>query len=424
MMKLKSLTVSKLFDRLDYSLYLDQDIITIITGPNGYGKTILLKIINNFMTKNLQFFFQIKFEYIEIEFADYTLKLEVIDNILYIEKTYLIINKIESFTYQNDSIKNSEFLVGFELEDGQLIKKNYLKSKYKNKFFLKESNDTDIYSSKALEWLDEVIGKTEITFIKAQRLETLNENSDMGMSTELTIKKFSKDLSRKIRKASEVSSSIAQRLDSTFPRRLFEFSHVDSSPEFIKDRLLGLQDTRSNFIKYGLLEFDEENDSLIFRKNSIEKAYTNVLNLYIEDALEKLSAYDELYSKVELFVSLLNEKMLAFKNIKINQERGFYFVSDFGDEIELENLSSGEQNQIVLFYDMIFNTKENSIVLIDEPEISLHVAWQKEFLDSLQKILKVNHIDKVIIATHSPQVINGKWGLTIDLFKIINGESK
>ncbi|CNI08190.1 cytochrome c biogenesis protein CcmA [Yersinia thracica] len=423
-MKLKSLTVSKLFDRLDYSLYLDQDIITIITGPNGYGKTILLKIINNFMTKNLQFFFQIKFEYIEIEFADYTLKLEVIDNILYIEKTYLIINKIESFTYQNDSIKNSEFLVGFELEDGQLIKKNYLKSKYKNKFFLKESNDTDIYSSKALEWLDEVIGKTEITFIKAQRLETLNENSDMGMSTELTIKKFSKDLSRKIRKASEVSSSIAQRLDSTFPRRLFEFSHVDSSPEFIKDRLLGLQDTRSNFIKYGLLEFDEENDSLIFRKNSIEKAYTNVLNLYIEDALEKLSAYDELYSKVELFVSLLNEKMLAFKNIKINQERGFYFVSDFGDEIELENLSSGEQNQIVLFYDMIFNTKENSIVLIDEPEISLHVAWQKEFLDSLQKILKVNHIDKVIIATHSPQVINGKWGLTIDLFKIINGESK
>lgn len=423
-MKLKSLTVSKLFDRLDYSLYLDQDIITIITGPNGYGKTILLKIINNFMTKNLQFFFQIKFEYIEIEFADYTLKLEVIDNILYIEKTYLIINKIESFTYQNDSIKNSEFLVGFELEDGQLIKKNYLKSKYKNKFFLKESNDTDIYSSKSLEWLDEVIGKTEITFIKAQRLETLNENSDMGMSTELTIKKFSKDLSRKIRKASEVSSSIAQRLDSTFPRRLFEFSHVDSSPEFIKDRLLGLQDTRSNFIKYGLLEFDEENDSLIFRKNSIEKAYTNVLNLYIEDALEKLSAYDELYSKVELFVSLLNEKMLAFKNIKINQERGFYFVSDFGDEIELENLSSGEQNQIVLFYDMIFNTKENSIVLIDEPEISLHVAWQKEFLDSLQKILKVNHIDKVIIATHSPQVINGKWGLTIDLFKIINGESK
>lgn len=423
-MKLKSLTVSKLFDRLDYSLYLDQDIITIITGPNGYGKTILLKIINNFMTKNLQFFFQIKFEYIEIEFADYTLKLEVIDNILYIEKTYLIINKIESFTYQNDSIKNSGFLVGFELEDGQLIKKNYLKSKYKNKFFLKESDDTDIYSSKALEWLDEVIGKTEITFIKAQRLETLNENSDMGMSTELTIKKFSKDLSRKIRKASEVSSSIAQRLDSTFPRRLFEFSHVDSSPEFIKDRLLGLQDTRSNFIKYGLLEFDEENDSLIFRKNSIEKAYTNVLNLYIEDALEKLSAYDELYSKVELFVSLLNEKMLAFKNIKINQERGFYFVSDFGDEIELENLSSGEQNQIVLFYDMIFNTKENSIVLIDEPEISLHVAWQKEFLDSLQKILKVNHIDKVIIATHSPQVINGKWGLTIDLFKIINGESK
>ncbi|WP_154393472.1 ATP-binding cassette domain-containing protein, partial [Yersinia enterocolitica] len=49
-MKLHKLTVSKLFDRLDYSLSFEQDIITIITGPNGYGKTILLKIINNFMT--------------------------------------------------------------------------------------------------------------------------------------------------------------------------------------------------------------------------------------------------------------------------------------------------------------------------------------------------------------------------------------
>lgn len=58
-MKLHNLTVSKLFNRLDYRLSFENDIITIITGPNGYGKTILLKIINNFMTKNLKFFLKL-----------------------------------------------------------------------------------------------------------------------------------------------------------------------------------------------------------------------------------------------------------------------------------------------------------------------------------------------------------------------------
>ncbi|HHH0318774.1 TPA: AAA family ATPase, partial [Yersinia enterocolitica] len=72
-MKLHNLTVSKLFNRLDYRLSFENDIITIITGPNGYGKTILLKIINNFMTKNLKFFFEIKFDFIELGFSDFNI---------------------------------------------------------------------------------------------------------------------------------------------------------------------------------------------------------------------------------------------------------------------------------------------------------------------------------------------------------------
>lgn len=339
------------------------------------------------------------------------------------EKIDLTTNEVNTYKFINDIINERDFVEAFEAQNGNLVKKRFIKRSVKNSTYLEELNyDLGLEHIDDLKWLDKIIEDTETTFIKAQRLETSSNSRDMGKRTELTIKSFSKALARKIRRASMISSNIAQKLDSTFPRRLFEFSQEYRTPDSIEDRLLGLQRTRNNFISYGLLESDKENDSHIPSHSGLDKAYMSVLSLYIEDALEKLKPYNELYNKVDLFVSLLNEKMLAFKSVKISHDRGFYFISDGGEEIELENLSSGEQNQIVLFYDLIFNTKENSIVLIDEPEISLHVAWQKEFLDSLGKILKVNHIDKVIIATHSPQVINGKWTLTIDLFKEINGE--
>ena len=69
-----------------------------------------------------------------------------------------------------------------------------------------------------------------------------------------------------------------------------------------------------------------------------------------------------------------------------------------------------------MLYHLIFEVKENTILLIDEPEISLHVEWQLEFLDDIEKILEDKKI-QVIIATHSPQIINEKWDLCFDFYE-------
>ena len=52
--------------------------------------------------------------------------------------------------------------------------------------------------------------------------------------------------------------------------------------------------------------------------------------------------------------------------------------------------------------------------MIDEPEISLHVAWQMEFIDILERICKLNGT-QAIIATHSPDIVNGHDDLLISL---------
>jgi predicted ATP-binding protein involved in virulence len=68
----------------------------------------------------------------------------------------------------------------------------------------------------------------------------------------------------------------------------------------------------------------------------------------------------------------------------------------------------------VLTYDLLFNVKPNSLVLIDEPEISLHVTWQKEFLNDIVRIAAINS-SRFIVATHSPQIINKFWSQTVGL---------
>ncbi|HAN3395992.1 TPA: AAA family ATPase, partial [Escherichia coli] len=92
--------------------------------------------------------------------------------------------------------------------------------------------------------------------------------------------------------------------------------------------------------------------------------------------------------------------------------------------IDRNLLSSGEQNQIVLLFNLIFDFVSQKVILIDEPEISLHVAWQQTFLDSLKKIQKINKYEKVIIATHSPQVISKNWELTYDLYEMIRNRNE
>jgi predicted ATP-binding protein involved in virulence len=77
------------------------------------------------------------------------------------------------------------------------------------------------------------------------------------------------------------------------------------------------------------------------------------------------------------------------------------------DELSLEVLSSGEQHEIVLLYDLLFKTEKNALVMIDEPELSLHVSWQKSFVKDLLEIIKIAEFD-VILATHSPYIV-GKY---------------
>lgn len=91
-----------------------------------------------------------------------------------------------------------------------------------------------------------------------------------------------------------------------------------------------------------------------------------------------------------------------------------YKSSGHDEKLSLGQLSSGEKQEIILFYELIFESEKNIHLLIDETEISLHIEWQLKFMDDLLRIAKYKNF-KVTVATHSPQIINNHWDIQIDL---------
>lgn len=108
---------------------------------------------------------------------------------------------------------------------------------------------------------------------------------------------------------------------------------------------------------------------------------------------------------------VFNEINEIFENLSINVKvedisqdgRNIpIFTNSSGDEFDINELSSGEKQLFLRTLAIKMLNPENSIILIDEPELSLHPKWQQRIVDVYRKIGKNNQI---IIATHSPHIL-------------------
>ena len=79
-----------------------------------------------------------------------------------------------------------------------------------------------------------------------------------------------------------------------------------------------------------------------------------------------------------------------------------------GMSLPIQRLSSGEKQILIMFFALLFHADAGSVVILDEPEISLHVSWQQKLGRYYSDICRVRGI-QMIVATHSPQVIHDMW---------------
>lgn len=80
--------------------------------------------------------------------------------------------------------------------------------------------------------------------------------------------------------------------------------------------------------------------------------------------------------------------------------------SQLGEMLVPYQLSSGEKQMLVILLTVLVEDCQNYILFMDEPEISLHVEWQKRLIDL---IIELNPNIQIILTTHSPAVIMNGW---------------
>jgi predicted ATPase len=106
----------------------------------------------------------------------------------------------------------------------------------------------------------------------------------------------------------------------------------------------------------------------------------------------------------------INKYFAPRKSFSINDD-GLFKVKSKTAKVELYDLSSGEKHILTILGKAALSRREGAIFVADEPELSLHLDWQRMILPS---IIKLSPKSQIIVATHSP-AINAKGAAEIDL---------
>ena len=459
-MKLKKINVGKLFGMFNHEIAINSiSGITIIIGENGLGKTVLLEMIEAFFKGKYYYFKHVVFDEIIFEFDD-----GISWNVKKEEKkdspTKLLLTQLNKKKKQYKPLN----LFDFESKSWQFhgSKRRFIEHRIPSKFpFLTrvgnniwEDNRTgriihidelalrssqpnlfDFQDNEELpKWFIDRHKKINVSLIETQRLISIEGKEEKSLKK--AVEKYSAELTNHIKSLLTESTELSSKLDRTYPNRLVERleNSTNVSDTELNKELLKLEKKRKLLDTVGLIEI--EKDSNILEIDNPQNVVKDVLMLYVEDSFEKIKIFDQIAEKINILLNIIN-KRFKHKKLFIDKEEGFLFRSKIlldkngkvildddgealidedgqGKVIDLKNLSSGEQNELVLFYLLLFKTESNSLILIDEPEVSLHISWQNSFIEDLKEITKLNGLD-VVIATHSPDIIGNNWDLKVEL---------
>ena len=136
--------------------------------------------------------------------------------------------------------------------------------------------------------------------------------------------------------------------------------------------------------------------------NSLKSSIKQYIKYMIFD---KEVSPKETYAKVNQFLKeIFCDMDLSISFSGLDKHEKIYFKNSFNQKVLIDDLSTGEKEILnKLFYFFIQNVKD-SLILIDEPEISLHPTWQS-YIFKVYKNLATKFNNQIIIATHSPQLV-------------------
>lgn len=444
-MRVTGISVKGLFGIFDHHIPLDGERLTIVFGPNGFGKTVILKMIalvegSTSIFEHTPFReFHVTFDdgsariirrqtegtaedakpQVKLEFliSDATSKLSsMVPSPAASDVPRAVLDRIDRYVPKlrrwrhgwRDN-EGNEYTLDWIL-DRYPKARAALPAKYRPRIFPQDLQVFFVETNR----LGAQASTGRRTAVLEEDLFTLGAMQEAQERTSLRVEQYSEDVVHRIKSVLADYAKHSQESDRTFPERLVSFVRGGGKPVLaprdIITKMAELEKKRQRLISLGFL--DQESGLVDLSEEDVRRA-PEALTIYVGDVQQKLRVFDDLAERIGRLMDIVNSRF-QYKSLTIDREHGFSVLTDSKDSIRLDDLSSGEQHQLVVLYELLFRVPRNGLVLVDEPEISLHVAWQARFLTDLLDILKLTDAYGVV-ATHSPVIIGDRGDLAVEL---------
>ena len=161
---------------------------------------------------------------------------------------------------------------------------------------------------------------------------------------------------------------------------------------------------------------EEVKTYLDLRMAQLEKNYLNYQVEIGKLALKALSSgtdieevrqvNQQLDAKKNLFLDMIDELFGATQKRVDRDNNGILFIKRGKTKLSPYNLSSGEKQMLMILLTALVQNNKPTVMIMDEPELSLHTDWQEKLIDYIRQL---NENVQIIIATHSPSIVINGW---------------
>jgi energy-coupling factor transporter ATP-binding protein EcfA2 len=397
-----------LFGDRTFGLDLDP-LASVLTGENGSGKSTLLRATDYLAKEQWREFSKLPFDELLLRFANGTdLRARVIEGGIEIHGD----DPAEIWTYDRETAAQFDDLTISQLRRANV--RRQAEAMRQQQLLLRHDSvlaGRELESVVPPKWLVDLISRVKTKYISARRLEHRlrpDARSPGEESPTPVVEQYAERLRDRMRTQLSAYAAESRRHEKNLPAQIVQAmqSDTESSEELDQDvkRLQSeVRDLADSLARVGLLYEDPEQQLAEYPQNKtpILLAVREVYRV----AKERLEQLTPMRTDLEFFVTFLNDRFSG-KRVGLNQEHGIVIELNSGERIAPSQLSSGEQQLLALAYELLFETPPNSVVLLDEPELSLHVAWLKGLLTAFLEMAEKRRL-QFIIATHAPSVFLG-----------------
>lgn len=422
--------ISGLFGYVDHNVEFTKEYpITIISGPNGIGKTHFLRLLHALISLDLEILASVEFREIEVHFSDkFALKCSPHTEAGELAGFHLSVKRPLARKFQGiiiphpprrtDAPDSPEWAI--RLPDGSWFDMRLdrvMPPENARRYGLRTVSPLSLVRSNAS--MVEVYQDANSILVDTQRLDVVPINSSKihrpaSSGTGATVRRirlYIDQVAAQLEEARRRSLNESLDADQSFAARVLQKARTTINEKDLKERYQRIADQHAELHASGLsvrpvdVRFPEE------KTNPTER---RILNLFLDDWERKLKPLLPIHEKLKSLRRIVDTKFIG-KEMFLSPKGQIRFRSKInGRPVAVHALSSGEQHLLAVFSMLLFSARSGSLVLIDEPEISMHAAWKHSFLADISQVAKLSDL-QIVLATHSSAIINGNWDLVREI---------